>query len=79
MTLHFISECLLVSFSNEDSLTDIIDMFIDPVKNLETAVWDPFMGTGSTGVAAMSFPNVTFYGSDRDKTCVEVIINHFIS
>lgn len=49
-------------------------MFIDPKKKSDPVIWDPFMGTGSTGVAAMSWKGAIFYGSDIDGQCEQVRI-----
>lgn len=49
-------------------------MFIDEKKQSEYNVWDPFMGTGASGEAAMLIPGVTYYGSDRDSACYKVCV-----
>ncbi len=47
-------------------------MFMDDKVQKEYTVWDPFMGTGTTGNAAMLLDGVKFYGSELDDNCFKV-------
>ncbi|HNN81336.1 MAG TPA: DNA methyltransferase, partial [Leptospiraceae bacterium] len=38
--------------------------------NAQLVVWDPFMGTGTTGVVCSEF-GVKFIGSENDQQCFE--------
>lgn len=49
-----------------------------PEKKLQPVVWDPFVGCGSTAVAAMKMEKVTFVGGDIDDEAVQVC-SHIIS
>tara|TARA_R110002050_G_C8770329_1_gene500368 strand:- start:511 stop:681 length:171 start_codon:yes stop_codon:yes gene_type:complete len=53
-------------------------MFINHDKQKTYNIWDPFMGTGSTGEAAMLTEGCFFFGSDKDGNCFRVRSNFFI-
>ena len=59
-----------------NSLSAILEIFLKEGNpdNEKVLVWDPFCGTGTTGVAAAHF-GAKFYGTEKEKNVFTLAFN----